>query len=86
MATFSTAGLGVGLHEIEAVYSGDTVYPPATAKPMWIAVGSTKQVRLLRFVETFQQNITDQISPSQIGDGSPGLTGASGRGLLPGRS
>lgn len=66
VATFSTAGLGVGLHEIQAIYSGDAVYPPATAQPMWIAVGSTKQVRLLRFVETFQQNITDQISPSRI--------------------
>jgi len=66
LATFTTTGLGVGLHEITAVYSGNSVYPPTVTQPVWIAVGSTAQVRMLRFVETFQQKISEQISPSQI--------------------
>ena len=47
-------------------YSGDAVYPPATTQSVSIAVGSTNQIRLLRFVETFQQKLSEQISPSQI--------------------
>jgi hypothetical protein len=66
LATFSTSTFSVGLHEIEAVYSGNGVYPPTVSQPVWIAVGSNAQVRMLRFVQTFQQNINVQISQPQI--------------------
>jgi len=81
VATFTTAGLGVGLHDIEAVYSGDAVYPPAASQSISIAVGATKQVRILRFVEILQQKIGEQISPSQISRWLSALD----RGVLPRR-
>jgi hypothetical protein len=79
VATFTTSGLGPGLHDIEAAYSGDAVYPPAASQGISIAVGTTTQLRLLRFVEIFQEKIGQQISQPQIGRWLAALD----RGVLP---
>ncbi len=62
-----TAGFGVGLHQIEAVYSGDNVYPPAVSQSVSILVGaSPAQVKVLNFVETLPEAAIKKIPASEV--------------------
>jgi hypothetical protein len=67
VATFSTNGLSPGLHQITAVYSGDSVYSPAVAQPVMIVVGpSPAQSKVFSFVEALPQDVVRRISTSKI--------------------
>ncbi len=66
-ATFSTSRLSPGLHQITAVYSGNTVYPPAVSQTISILVGaSPAQVKVLNFVESQPQSVVQQISKAKL--------------------
>jgi hypothetical protein len=65
--TFSTTGLSPGLHQIIAVYSGDSVYPPATTLTVSIMVGaSPTEAQVLKFVEAQPQALVQTISTAQL--------------------
>jgi hypothetical protein len=63
--TFTTT-LGVGLHDVVAVYSGDYVYPAATTKTALEFVGTPRQVQLFSFMNLFQSNLSAQITQPQF--------------------
>ena len=66
VASFTTSNLGDGLHTITALYSGDKSYSPTASKGVSIAVGTSAQVKMVRFVDDFQNNLGIQISQPQV--------------------
>ena len=66
-AVFSTSRLSPGLHQITAVYSGNSVYPPAVSQTISILVGaSPAQVKVLNFVESQPQSVVQQIPKAKL--------------------
>jgi hypothetical protein len=66
-ATFSTSRLSPGLHQITAVYSGNTVYPSAVSQTISILVGaSPAQVKVLNFVESQPHSLVQQIPKAKL--------------------
>ena len=64
--TFS-ASLSAGVHDIQVVYSGDSVYPPAVSAPVVIVVGASQaQTKVVNFVDALPQDALLAISTSQI--------------------
>ena len=66
VATFTTNSLGQGVHEIVAVYNGDSIYPTATTPTVLEYVGTPKQVKLFSFVTIFQTQLGVQIGEPQL--------------------
>jgi hypothetical protein len=66
VATFTTSTLGTGLHQVVAVYGGDSVYPSASTSTALAFVGTPKQAQLFSFVSQFQQALGVQIADPQL--------------------
>jgi hypothetical protein len=67
IATFPTTGLSNGLHQIIAIYSGNTVYPPAVSSTLSIMVGaSAAQTKVLNFFDALRQAAQQKISTKQL--------------------
>jgi hypothetical protein len=67
LATFATTGLSPGIHQITAVYSGNTAYPPAVSGTIIVAVGATPtEAQVVNFVNGLPQAVVQKISTAQL--------------------
>ena len=66
VATFTTSSLGTGLHQVVAIYNGDSVYPAASTSTALAYVGTPSQTQLFSFVSQFQQALGVQITAPQL--------------------
>jgi hypothetical protein len=67
LATFATNKLSPGLHQIIAVYSGDSVYPPTVAQTVSIIVGgSPGEAKVIKFINAEPRAVTQEISTHQL--------------------
>jgi hypothetical protein len=68
LATFATTKLSPGLHTITAVYSGNTVYPPAVSASVSILVGAAPaaEVKVLKFVNAQPEAVTQKIPTREL--------------------
>ncbi len=66
VATFTTSSLSTGVHEIVAIYNGNTVYPAASTASALEYVGTRQQAQLFSFVTLFQSQLGVQISEPQL--------------------
>ena len=67
LATFSTTGLTPGIHQIIAVYGGNSVYPPAASATITVVVGATPtEAQVVNFVNGLPQAAVKEISKAQL--------------------
>ncbi len=63
IASLTTSDLGLGSHAITAVYGGDNVYPAAVPMSIQVAVGSPRQIALIRAIGLYQRNLGQSVTP-----------------------
>jgi hypothetical protein len=65
-ARFTTSSLGAGLHQIIAIYNGDSVYPAATTAAVQVNVGKGKLAQIFTVVTQLQSQLGVQVAEPQL--------------------
>ncbi len=66
IATFTTSTLNVGLHQVVAIYNGDTVYPSASTATATVYVGKPMQAQVFSAVTNLQTQLGVQIAEARV--------------------
>lgn len=66
VATFTASSLSPGINTIEAIYSGDIVYPGTTTSSVTVADWTSKQTTTYKFIQTQEKHSHVAIPQAQV--------------------
>jgi lysophospholipase L1-like esterase len=66
VATFTASSMSAGVNTIEAIYSGDSVYPGTTTTSVTVADWTSKQTKTYKFIQTHEKQSHVVIPQAQI--------------------